>query len=65
MKSFFLQNRIRSGVIIAAILALLLIAGSFWAPDAFFRAYWFALMVWAQLSIGALIVLLAPVLDRR
>jgi len=58
MKSFFLQNRIRSGVIIAVILLLLLITGSLWAPDAFFRAYWFALMVWAQLSIGALIVLL-------
>ena len=58
MNFFFLKNRTRSGSIIASILALLLVVGCLFSPDAFFRAYWFALMFWAQLSIGALIVLL-------
>jgi hypothetical protein len=58
MKFFLLQNRILSGGVIAVVFFSLLIIGALWAPDAFFRAYWFALMFWAQLSIGALIVLL-------
>ena len=58
MKSFFLLNRLRSGISIAVVFLTLLLIGAMGAPDAFFRAYWFALMFWTQLSIGGLIVLL-------
>lgn len=45
-------------VAMAIILALSLIIGALYWPDSFFRAYWFGLMIWVQLSIGCLIVLL-------
>lgn len=38
-------------------LLVLLCGWSIW-PDSFFRAYWFGLMFWTQLSLGSLIILL-------
>jgi hypothetical protein len=43
-------------------LLLLLGLGWYFGPNAFFRGYWFALMFWTQLSVGAWVVLLLQAL---
>ena len=44
---------------------ILVMPGSLIWPNAFFRAYWFGLMFWTQLSIGSFDCPLTPVPDGR
>jgi hypothetical protein len=53
-----IQARWPMAITTAFLLAILLIAGWLLWPDPFFHAWWYGLMIWAQLSIGCLIVLL-------
>jgi len=60
MKLFrlLLERRTSAGVALLLLYLIVLVTGwTFW-PKAFFHGYWFALMFWMQLTIGAWIVLL-------
>ena len=60
MKLLFLFRRRRGtcALVLGLLFIFLLALGWFLAPRDFFRGYWFALMFWTQLSIGALLILL-------
>lgn len=61
--SFLINRRALSGAVLLVLLAMAVIAGWTISPHAFFRGYWFGLMFWMQLSIGALIILLIQYLS--
>ncbi len=52
------QHRRSMGLLLALLYLLSLVSGWLLWPDTFFRGYWFGLMFWTQLAVGAWIVLL-------
>ncbi len=55
---FLQQRRALVGIALALVYLAVLIPGWIFWPGAFFRGYWFALMFWTQLTVGAWIALL-------